>query len=131
VSSLQERRAFSERLKMALSQNGYPSDQPSAVCREFNLRYRAKRITVHAVRKWLIGEAIPAQDKVQTLAEWLGVSAQWLRFGDQTPQVTTTAMPADNRNSRVFSEYCKLDEAGQLIVEDLILSLRRRLPGAP
>lgn len=32
-------------------------------------------------RRWLNGDALPAQDKLRVLAEWLGVGAEWLRFG--------------------------------------------------
>lgn len=35
-----------------------------------------------AARKWLKGEAIPTQDKIHILARWIGVSPQWLRFGE-------------------------------------------------
>lgn len=30
-----------------------------------------------------MGEAIPTQDRIQVLAEWLNVSASWLRFGEE------------------------------------------------
>lgn len=127
MSALNERQAFSQRLTKVLMQNGY-APQPTTVSREFNLRYRTGRISAHAVRKWLLGDAIPAQDKLQVLAEWLGVTAQWLRFGEVGVLPELNIAPAKNRDSRVFVEFCKLDEAGKLIVEDLILSLLRRLP---
>lgn len=38
-------------------------------------------VTTLAARKWLMGEAMPTQDRIQLLAEWLNVSASWLRFG--------------------------------------------------
>jgi len=34
------------------------------------------------VRRWLRGEAIPSQDKLQVLADWLKVEPQVLRFGE-------------------------------------------------
>jgi transcriptional regulator with XRE-family HTH domain len=75
-----ERLAFSERLIQALKNARYPAS-PTRVAREFNVRHDARPVTVHAVRKWLLGEAIPTQDKVQALARWLGVATEWLRFG--------------------------------------------------
>jgi transcriptional regulator with XRE-family HTH domain len=108
-------------------QNGYPLTSITAVSREFNLRYHAKRITVHAVRKWLQGEAIPAQDKMQVLADWLGVPVHWLRFGE-APQQQHSAAPNSNIDARIFSKFQKLDDRSKLVVEDLILSLLRRLP---
>jgi hypothetical protein len=34
------------------------------------------------VRKWLNGEAIPAGDKIRTLAKWLKASPHWLHYGE-------------------------------------------------
>jgi hypothetical protein len=56
---------------------------PTILQREYNSRSNQPPITVHAARKWLIGQAIPTQDRVQILAEWLNVSASWLRFGEE------------------------------------------------
>jgi len=36
-------------------------------------------VTAHATRKWLLGDAIPAQDNLQEIARWLEVPAHWLR----------------------------------------------------
>lgn len=33
------------------------------------------------IRKWLPADAIPTQAKLMNLADWLAVSAEWLRFG--------------------------------------------------
>jgi hypothetical protein len=77
----QERADFSQRLQQALNQNGYPPDSPTALAREFNLRFSGGPVTVHAARKWLVGESVPTQEKVRTLASWLDVPIEWLRFG--------------------------------------------------
>ena len=37
---------------------------------------------MQAARRWLRGEAIPAQDKMQVLAEWLKIEPEVLRFGE-------------------------------------------------
>ena len=79
-----ERTDFSVRLRdTLLSAHGLPPS-PTVVAREFNFRFVGKPITVHAARKWLVGEAIPTQDKLRALARWLDVSVDWLRFGGQT-----------------------------------------------
>jgi hypothetical protein len=79
-----ERTDFSVRLRETLlSAHGLPPS-PTVVAREFNFRFVGKPITVHAARKWLVGEAIPTQDKLRALARWLDVSVDWLRFGGQT-----------------------------------------------
>lgn len=77
-----ERQAFSERLNQALKDSKTPkATSPSAVAREFNSRYKGKSVTLHAVRKWMVGEAIPNQPKLIALSQWLGVTPEWLRFG--------------------------------------------------
>lgn len=73
---------FSKRLALALDVKGVPLS-PTILQREYNSRSNQPPITVHAARKWLMGQAIPTQDRVQILAEWLNVSASWLRFGEE------------------------------------------------
>ncbi len=74
--------AFAERLKQSLSNAGYEL-RPVVLEREFNQRYWGTPVTVQAVRKWLLGQVIPKQDKLQALAEWLQVDPHWLRFGEE------------------------------------------------
>jgi transcriptional regulator with XRE-family HTH domain len=74
--------AFGERLKQSLSKSGYKLS-PTVLEREFNQRHWGTPVTVQAVRKWLLGDVIPTQDKLQTLAEWLQVDPHWLRFGEE------------------------------------------------
>jgi transcriptional regulator with XRE-family HTH domain len=78
-----EKLAFSERLQQALNTAGVAASSPTAVARKFNLLYRGEPVSVQAVRRWLEGTAIPAQDKLVILANWLKVSPEWLRFGEQ------------------------------------------------
>jgi hypothetical protein len=73
---------FALRLDQALRQRGRKPG-PTALEREFNLRYRGPPISVHAARKWLRGLAVPTQDKLQVLARWLDVSEEWLRWGHE------------------------------------------------
>ena len=77
-----EKVQFSERLLQALSRSGISVASPTAVARKFNLLYPDTPVSVQAVRRWLEGTAIPAQDKLVVLAAWLRVSPEWLRFGD-------------------------------------------------
>lgn len=77
-----EKQGFTRRLKESLKRAGLGARGATALAREFNLRYHGDPVTAQAVRKWLEGSALPSQDKVRTLARWLDVSAQWLRFGE-------------------------------------------------
>lgn len=76
-----ERNEFAARLQSALRQAGEAAESPTALARGFNSRFQGRAITVHAARKWLTAESIPTQDKLRVLSQWLGVPAEWLRFG--------------------------------------------------
>jgi hypothetical protein len=80
-----ERKEFADRLQSALRQARQRADSPTSLAREFNSRFSDGSITVHAARKWLMAESIPTQEKLRTLAQWLEVPAEWLRFGDVSP----------------------------------------------
>jgi hypothetical protein len=81
LEPIQERNEFSARLISSVRRVGcLPT--PALCAREFNLRAADAGISTHAMRKWLCAEAIPTQERIKVLARWLGVSAQWLRFGE-------------------------------------------------
>ena len=82
MKTISERDAFSQRLAKALKDAKVDVASPTIFAREFNRRYTGKPVSIHAARKWLMGESIPTQDKLRLLAAWLGVSAEWLRFGE-------------------------------------------------
>ena len=74
-----EKTLFAKRLSIAMQAKGY---QPKAAVLEkaFNLNYSGKPMSLHGVRKWLIGEAIPSGDKLLALAKWLDVPPEELAF---------------------------------------------------
>ena len=76
---------FAKRLRAAMQAAGY-EPKPAVLEREFNLRYMGKPMTLHGVRRWLLGESLPKQDKVLVLAEWLRVPPQQLRYGVEVEQ---------------------------------------------
>ena len=78
---MDEKAEFAERLREAMTRAGYAL-RPVVLEREFNMRYWGRSITLQAARRWLRGEAIPAQDKMQVLAEWLKIEPEVLRFGE-------------------------------------------------
>jgi len=71
-SQTNEKEAFSRRLRQALAAAGNDDRSPTRLAREFNRRHRAGDVTIHAARKWLLGEAIPAQDKIKRWPLGLG-----------------------------------------------------------
>lgn len=119
-----EREDFSKRLRQAMQQRGMEAG-PTQLAREFNRRFPATRVTVQAARKWLSAEAIPSQDKLRSLATWLEVGTEWLRFG--VPQAS--ALEPQARSYRVLSDsdllkrYRKLSSRHQEMVAELIMAL--------
>lgn len=79
---MDEKLAFAERLATAMRAAGYEA-RPSVLESQFNTRYWGRPVTYQAVTRWLKGEAIPAQDKLQILADWLKVEPHVLRFGEE------------------------------------------------
>jgi transcriptional regulator with XRE-family HTH domain len=131
-----ERELFSQRLRQALTNARYAADSPTRLAREFNLRYAGRPVTIHAVRKWLIGEAIPTQEKLQALAVWLGVSAEWLRFGPRDRSAIYAAELPDESTRANFEQHVmleqlqRLDEHHKEILRELIRVFRQTTASA-
>jgi len=79
---MDEKHEFASRLAAAMRDAGY-EPRPSVLEAQFNTRYMGRPVSYQAVTRWLKGEAIPAQDKLQVLADWLKVEPYILRFGGQ------------------------------------------------
>ena len=77
-----ERAQFAERVKTALAARDMPVSS-TALQRAFNELSPDIAISVHAARKWLMGESIPTQARLRAVADVLQVSATWLRFGEE------------------------------------------------
>ncbi|MES2535777.1 MAG: hypothetical protein V4632_07870 [Pseudomonadota bacterium] len=138
MKPLIEREEFSERLKHALRQADYAPDSPTQLAREFNIRFPGRAITVHAARKWLVGEAIPTQEKLRTLAQWLRVPAEWLRFGDTSSpdgaavskrdeaarsQGEGSPVRFESADVKLIADLQRLDEHYQVIAREIIRML--------
>jgi transcriptional regulator with XRE-family HTH domain len=130
MNSSNERESFSQRLQQALKNAHYSPDSPTRLAREFNIRFDGRPITVHAARKWLVGEAIPTQEKLRMIAQWLGVPAEWLRFGG-----TEAGAPAGENGSgvsrfesadvKLIADLQRLDEHHRQIAREFIRMLVR------
>jgi transcriptional regulator with XRE-family HTH domain len=123
---MDEKTEFSQRLRQAISDAGYEV-RPSVLEREFNMRYWGKPITVQAVCRWLNGEAIPAQDKLQVLAEWLNVAPHNLRFGEDAllkvqkrTQRWDEALTGPEREVLAF--YLELPAPERKVIREVILA---------
>ena len=105
LEAIKERTEFSKRFALALEQTN-KSKLVVDVWREFNALNTHAPVTTHTVRKWLTGEAIPAQPKLRTLADWLGVSVAWIRFGDDAAAEVANSL--SSQEQALVTEYRKL-----------------------
>ncbi|MES2538079.1 MAG: hypothetical protein V4632_19640 [Pseudomonadota bacterium] len=122
-----ERERFSHRLQQALRNAQHSPDSPTELARDFNRRFAGRPITVHAARKWLVAEAIPTQDKMRTLSEWLLVPIEWLRFGGDERQSETSGTPGNLKpvDLKLIADLQLLDEHHRQIARELVRILIR------
>ena len=129
MKSPSEREAFSQRLAKALKDAKVDIGSPTIFAREFNRRYTGKPVSTYAARKWLMGESIPTQDKLRLLAAWLGVSAEWLRFGEGG-SVARHAAKSDHAHYNspdieLIGNINRLNAEHKQVVREVVLTLLR------
>lgn len=115
----EEHSAFVQRLVQSLVTVGL-GDSPTALARAFNLRFPMQKISVHGARRWLVGETIPQQARLECLAKWLEVAPSWLRYGEVTPSLEVP----DNAAGAAWSrDFYRLTDAEKDIVNGVIKGL--------
>jgi transcriptional regulator with XRE-family HTH domain len=117
---------FARRLRLAMEAAGYEA-KPAVLEREFNQRYWGRAVTLHGVRRWLLGETFPAHDKLLTLAEWLRVQPEELRDGKEIAQrIQQQRKRWDQgigyQEREVFEAFLKLPVAQRKVVREVILA---------
>ena len=126
MEAIKERERFSQRLKEALARAGEVSDSPAALARAFNRRYPGKSVSDYAARKWLLGEAIPGQDKLRVLAQWLGVTNDWLRFGEGAqPEGDVVREDFPALDYGLMRDIAGMSDEHQTVVREMVAVLRR------
>lgn len=134
MNSSSEQENFSKRFRQALRNADYSPDSPTQLAREFNLRFSSGHVTPHAVRKWLVGESIPTQEKLRILASWLGVTAEWLRYGGEQTHSNELARVDGNTelserfesaDVKLLADLNRLDKHYQMIAREIIRMLVR------
>ena len=126
---MDEKREFSERLRAAMKARKLEVSGP-VLEREFNLRWSGNPVRRQTVWKWLNGEAIPTQDKLQELAKWLKLDPQRLRFGDHVQ----AHLRAEQKRwddgvgyleRETFDAFLKLPAPQRKIIREVILTFAR------
>jgi transcriptional regulator with XRE-family HTH domain len=122
-----EKQAFSRRLCQALAAAGEDDRSPTRLLREFNRRHKGDAVSIHSAHKWLRGEAIPTQDRLKTLAAWLGVTPEWLRFGetDAPAGYAVKEPPLTESDIELVQQFRRLNTGHRQVVREMLLSLLR------
>lgn len=126
---MNEKEEFAQRLCDAMTRAGYPL-RPVVLEREFNTRYWGRSVTLQGVRRWLRGEAIPSQDKLQVLADWLGVEPEVLRFGVEVRQSVQERRQRWDEGlgyaeRETFEAFLSLPAPQRKLVREVILTFAR------
>ena len=122
-----EKNLFAQRLALAMKAKGYEA-KPSVLEREFNLNYSGKPMTLHGVRKWLIGDAIPSGDKLLTLAKWLEIPPEELAFDKNILKAieqrdSKWRQELGYKDKEVFEALINLSPSNKKLVRELIIAL--------
>lgn len=124
-NSAADREGFSSRLNATLISLGIDCGATN-FSREYNRRFPLNKVTVYAARKWLNGDAIPAQANLRSIAEWTGISPEWLRYGtspgvgNDLPNAHLEPIP-----SQVANEMRSLSSSAQLLVLEFVRTLEQ------
>lgn len=123
---MSEKQDFSDRLRKAM-QDCRLAPSASVLEREFNLRWSGNPIRRQAAWKWLNGEAIPTQDKLQEIARWLRVEPHQLRFGDHVLRHLRVEQKrwdegAGYLERETFDAFLRLPAAQRKLIREIILT---------
>jgi len=93
MPTIDEKTAFSNRLKLALRRSANPVHGATELALQFNLRYNGEAVTTQTAHKWITGRAIPTNDKLATIANWLNVNEHWLHYGPASKKILPQSSP--------------------------------------
>lgn len=90
-------------------------------------------MTLHGVRRWLLGESLPKQEKVLVLAEWLQILPQELRYGVEVEKrIQQKRARWDEgigyQEREVFEAYLTLPIAQRKVVREVIQTFAKAFP---
>lgn len=126
---MREKQEFSDRLRGALRLRGMQASA-TLVEREFNNRWAGKPVGRQTAWKWLNGQAIPTQDKLQELARWLKVEPHQLRFGEHVLRHMRAEQKrwddgAGYLERETFDSFLQLPPQQRKIVREIIMAFTK------
>ena len=119
-----ENSQFAERLAVAIAAKGI-KPSPTVIGKLFNQEFQGRPVTPHTARNWLLGKAMPTQDKMVCLAKLLDTSPEQLRFG-RSSEKTLIAEFGDglsevaNVDQQFFRRYLALTQSQRRMVRDVV-----------
>jgi transcriptional regulator with XRE-family HTH domain len=129
LARMNEKKEFSERLRTAMK--AQKLEISGAVLEhEFNRHWSGTPVRRQTAWKWLNGEAIPTQDKLQELAKWLKVEPHLLRFGDHVLRNLKVAEKrwdegAGYAEKETFDAFLQLPAPQRKIIREVILAFTK------
>lgn len=139
--AIDDKKAFSERLKLALSRLPKSVKTAAELAHNFNLKHPNEPVTPQAATKWLNGTAVPTKDKIDTLAQWLHTDPHWLNYGSSTQRLKRAVAgkkvgsgqlgPINDKEAKLLMKVRLLSEHQSDLVVDLVnqLALDREVWG--
>ena len=126
---MREKREFSERLRAAIKARGLEASA-AVLEREFNARWLGRPVGRQTAWKWLNGQAIPTQDKLQELAKLLKAEPHQLRFGGDVLRHLRAEQKrwddgAGYAERETFDAFLQLTAGQRKIVKEVILAFAR------
>lgn len=123
---------FAKRLVEAMQAAGYEA-RPAVLEKQFNLNYFGKPMTLHGVRRWLLGETLPPQDKLIALAKWLRVPPEQLRYGAEIKtEIQQARLRWDEaigyQDRELLEAFMSLPVPQRKMVREIILAFAKAYP---
>ena len=120
---------FAQRLQTAIVAAGM-EPRPGVLLNHFNANYWGRSVTFQAVSRWLRGEAIPQEDKLQALAGLLKIEPEVLRFGDAVRQSVQQHRKRLDEGvgyleRETFDAFLKLPAPQRKLIREVILTFAK------
>ena len=119
-----EHSQFATRLAVAIADKGI-KPSPTVIANLFNQYFHGRPVTPHTARNWLLGKAMPTQDKMVCLAKLLDTSPEQLRFGRSSEKTLIADFEGihtevANVDQQFFKRYLSLTESQRRVVRDVV-----------
>ena len=116
---------FAARLEQAMTAKSI-KHSPTVLANIFNAEFDGRAVTPHTARNWMLGKAMPTQDKLMCIAKLLDTSAEQLRYGRHSEK-TLMISNADGSEvvltasqQQLVRKYIMLSASQQRLVNDLV-----------